>query len=58
MLWLLNQADGSHGLNDVSAASGIPIPILTEAAAALVAAGLLEETSQALQRTARAAISH
>lgn len=46
MLWLLNQADGLHGLNDVSAASGISVSILTEAAAALAAAGLLEETSR------------
>lgn len=45
MLWLLNQADGSHGLNDVSAASGIPVSIVTEAASALVAAGLLQEIS-------------
>jgi aminopeptidase-like protein len=54
MLWLLNQADGSHGLNDVSAASGIPISTLTEAAAALVAAGLLEETSRGSHQSAHA----
>ena len=45
MLWLLNQADGSHGLNDVSAASDIPVATLTEAAEALIAAGLLAETT-------------
>jgi len=43
MLWLLNQADGSHGLNDVSAVSGLPESTLREAAAMLVSAGLIDE---------------
>lgn len=43
MLWLLNLADGAHGLQDAHAASGLPLASLEGAAAALVEAGLLEE---------------
>jgi aminopeptidase-like protein len=43
MLWLLNLADGAHGLQDAHAASGLPLAALESAAAALVEAGLLEE---------------
>ena len=43
MLWLLNLADGAHGLQDAHAASGLPLAALEGAAAALVEAGLLEE---------------
>lgn len=43
MLWLMNQADGEHGINDTSAASGIPTPVLTRAAQALLDSGLLSE---------------
>lgn len=42
MLWLLNLADGAHGLRDTQAASGLPIGLLEGAAQALVEAGLLE----------------
>jgi aminopeptidase-like protein len=43
MLWLLNLADGAHGLQDAHAASGLSLATLEGAAAALVKAGLLEE---------------
>ena len=43
MLWLLNLADGAHGLQDAHAASGLPLEFLARAAAALVEAGLLED---------------
>lgn len=43
MLWLLNLADGAHGLRDTQAASGLPIELLQRAARALVEADLLEE---------------
>jgi aminopeptidase-like protein len=43
MLWLLNLADGAHGLQDAHAASGLPLAVLESAAAALVEAGLLEQ---------------
>ncbi len=55
LLWLLNQADGLHGLNDVSAASGIAVSVLCEAAEALMAAGLLEEISPNARVTSQAA---
>ena len=45
MLWLLNLADGAHGLQDARAASGLPLATLERAAAALVGAGLLEEVA-------------
>lgn len=43
-LWLLNQSDGSHGLDDIAVASGLPREVLEAAAAALLQAGLLRET--------------
>jgi aminopeptidase-like protein len=43
MLWLLNLADGAHGLQDAHAASGLPLATLERAATALVEAGLLDE---------------
>lgn len=45
MLWLLNIADGTHGLQDAQAASGLPLATLERAARALVEAGLLEEVA-------------
>jgi len=45
ILWLLNQADGTHGLNDVAAASGLSLETLAAAADALVQAGLIEEVA-------------
>ena len=42
LLWLLNQADGTHGLVDIGAASGLPDSLLRSAADALLDAGLLE----------------
>ena len=43
LLWMLNQADGTHGVQDVAACSGLDAATLQQAAEALVAAGLLEE---------------
>lgn len=43
LLWMLNQADGAHGVHDVAAQSGVDRATLQQAADALVAAGLLEE---------------
>lgn len=42
MLWLLNLSDGTHGITDVQAASGLPRATLQQAAEALEKAGLLE----------------
>lgn len=42
LLWLLNQADGTHGVNDVAAASGLPAAVVRQAADALLGCGLLE----------------
>ncbi len=47
ILWLLNQADGTHGLYDVAAASGIAPEVLATAADTLLQAGLIEETAVA-----------
>ena len=54
ILWLLNQADGTHGLNDVAAASGIAAATLLAAADALLQTGLIEEVAipRALARAA------
>lgn len=41
LLWLLNQADGTHGLDDVSAASGLPVALVRQAAQALLDCGLV-----------------
>ncbi|HVS12987.1 MAG TPA: DUF4910 domain-containing protein [Thermoanaerobaculia bacterium] len=43
LLWVLNQSDGSRDLLAVAERSGIALGHLEEAAAALLAAGLLEE---------------
>lgn len=45
VLWLLNQADGKHGLNDVVAASGLPADIVQAAATGLLQAGLIEDVA-------------
>ena len=42
LLWLLNQADGTHGVNDVAAASGLSRDVVNAAADALLGAGLVE----------------
>jgi aminopeptidase-like protein len=42
MLWLLNMADGEHGLADAQAASGLPMATLEGAVEALLQAGLLQ----------------
>lgn len=41
ILWMLNQSDGSHSLDDIAERSGIALPALREATAALLAADLL-----------------
>ena len=43
MLWVLNQSDGEHSLDDIAERSGLPPGVVGEAAAALREAGLLEE---------------
>jgi aminopeptidase-like protein len=43
MLWLLNQSDGSRSLLDVARRSGLGFGIISEAAAALERAGLLQK---------------
>lgn len=43
LLWLLNQADGSHGVLDIAAHAGIDVKIVQEAATALIECGLLED---------------
>jgi aminopeptidase-like protein len=52
ILWLLNQSDGRHGLNDISAVSQLSVATLAEAAQALVAVGLLEEIPNQVQKSA------
>jgi aminopeptidase-like protein len=42
MLWLLNQADGLHGVVDIAAAAGLGDEIVQQAADALLRAGLLK----------------
>lgn len=41
--WLLNLSDGEHGLLDISVKSGIPVPLLDDAARRCCDVGLLEE---------------
>lgn len=41
MLWVLNQADGTHSLVDIALRSGHPFTVIAEAADALETAGLL-----------------
>jgi aminopeptidase-like protein len=43
LLWVLNFSDGEHTLLDVSDRSGLPYPLIQEAAERLVEHGLLEE---------------
>jgi aminopeptidase-like protein len=43
MLWILNQADGTHGLNDTVAASGLPDTVVRRAAEALIDAQLIDD---------------
>lgn len=43
ILWLLNQADGTHGVADIAAVSGLPTALVEQAAQALLSAGLLEQ---------------
>ncbi|MDE2689170.1 MAG: DUF4910 domain-containing protein [Acidobacteriota bacterium] len=43
MLWVLNQSDGEHSLDDIAERSGLPPGVVGEAADALCEAGLLEE---------------
>ncbi|MXX62509.1 MAG: DUF4910 domain-containing protein [Holophagales bacterium] len=42
MLWVLNQSDGEHSLDDIAERSGLPPGVVGEAADALRDAGLLE----------------
>jgi aminopeptidase-like protein len=42
MLWVLNFSDGDHSVEDIAERSGLPFDRLREAAADLLAAGLLE----------------
>jgi aminopeptidase-like protein len=43
MLWVLNQSDGNHSLLDIADRSGLPLPLLKEAAQRLLAGELLRE---------------
>lgn len=43
MLWVLNQSDGEHSLDEIAERSGLPPGVVGEAAEALREAGLLEE---------------
>jgi aminopeptidase-like protein len=45
LLWVLNQADGRHGLSDVALRSGLPLATLEKAAALLLEQQLLEAVS-------------
>ena len=47
MLWVLNQSDGEHSLDDIAERSGLPPGVVGEAADALREAGLLEEVRRA-----------
>jgi aminopeptidase-like protein len=44
-LWVLNQSDGSHSLVDIAERARLPFPAVADAAAELLAAGLLEEVA-------------
>ncbi|HEU4622350.1 MAG TPA: DUF4910 domain-containing protein [Burkholderiaceae bacterium] len=41
LLWVLNQSDGTHGVADIAAKSGLPRASIEAAARALIAAGLV-----------------
>ena len=43
LLWILNQADGTHGLNDIGAASGLTDDVLRQAGEALLDAKLIDD---------------
>jgi aminopeptidase-like protein len=43
MLWVLNLSDGGHSLLDIAERSGLPFPVVADAALALQRAGLLKE---------------
>jgi len=43
MLWVLNLADGDHGLLDIAERSGLPFDTVADAARALHGAGLIKE---------------
>jgi aminopeptidase-like protein len=43
LLWILNQADGLHGLNDITAASGLPADVVRQAGEALLHAQLIDD---------------
>jgi len=42
LLWVMNLADGRHGLDDIARQSGLALDVIEEAAAALLGVGLLE----------------
>jgi aminopeptidase-like protein len=43
LLWLLNQSDGTHGLNDIATAAELPDSVIAAGVDALLAAGLIED---------------
>ena len=43
MLWVLNLSDGQHSVLDIAERAGLEFEEITQAAAALVANGLLRE---------------
>ena len=43
MLWVLNQSDGEHSLSDIAERADLRLPLINEAAEALLAAELLAE---------------
>jgi aminopeptidase-like protein len=45
-LWVLNQSDGDHGLLDIAERSGIPFPLIRDAAQALLDGGLLSRAER------------
>jgi aminopeptidase-like protein len=46
MLWVLNLSDGKSSLLDIAERSGLPFPLIRQAADALVSRDLLQETAQ------------
>ncbi len=52
LLWLLNMADGTHGVEDIAAASGIARGLIADAAQVLKMAGLLEAADGPVARKA------
>jgi len=43
LLWVLNQSDGSHSLLDIANQSGLPFPVIRQAAEDLLKADLLSD---------------